>query len=78
MRRTYKNRRQIVQPKRGSLLRWLKELEQDALEMTGCGDPDCISEERELIALRAAILRRVIKDVRKLPQTLTVSVRVDP
>lgn len=79
MKRTKKTRLKIVKPNMRSMLRWLKDFEADALDLACGGHPDHIDERREIVALRMAILRKIVRDFTcELPRTITVSVRVDP
>lgn len=62
-----------------TMMRWLNELELDALELTGgTTDPLHMEKARELIRIRVAVLRKVLKDYTcELPETINVKVRVD-
>jgi hypothetical protein len=78
--RRKKSRRTVsVAVSQAALLRWIRDFESDAKQMAGGGDPEYMTEAREIAAMRAAVLRKVVKDLLShLPSTIRVVIPTDP
>lgn len=69
----------LVRITQAALLRWIRDSECDARELAGCLDLESRDEAREIAALRAAVLRKLIKNMyatRRAPRPVPASVRV--